>query len=169
MWQLPVGIGVGVLLGGQSPKKAAVLTGTTLVASAVIRSIGWRAAGSTAWFGVRAIGAMSIQGFVGAYVAGAVVGTSVSYALFGKEGAEDAFELYTGQVKVFSVAPDSYLGTIAQAPGRVRASIEANRAVEGNAAGLPTGQNIHGSHRTREEAWRAFGTHAGDEGTISHW
>jgi len=142
MWQIPVGIGVGILFSGQSPKRALLATGLTFVGSAVIRSIGWRAAGSAAWFGVRAVGAMTIQGFAGAVVGGALVGTAVSYALFGKKGAEDAIKLYTGQVPILSVAPDSYLGTIAQAPGRVAASIQANRAVENNAAGLPTGTNI---------------------------
>ena len=152
MWQIPVGIGVGVWYSDQSLRRAVTATGITLAASAVIRSIGWRAAGSAAWFGVRAVGAMTIQGFAGAVVGGALVGTAVSYALFGKKGAEDAIKLYTGQVPILSVAPDSYLGTIAQAPGRVAASIAANRAVANNAAGLPTGQSIHGSHLTRTAA-----------------
>ena len=139
MWHLPVGVGVGILYSGQSPKKAVTATGITLAASAAIRAIGWRATGSAAWYGIRAGGAMSIQGFTGAVVGGALVGTAISWALFGKEGAMDAVKLYTGQVKVFSLAPDSYVGTIAQAPGNIAESIAANRAVEGNAAGLPTG------------------------------
>ena len=106
MWQIPVGVGVGVLYSGQSPKKALTATGLTLAGTALIRAVGWKAAGQTAWFAIRAVGAMSIQGFTGAVVGGAIVGTGVSYALFGKEGAKDAVKLYTGQVNIF----DSYYG-----------------------------------------------------------
>ena len=134
MWQIPVGIGIGVLYSGQSPTRAATATGLTLAGTAIVRAIGWRAAGSAAWFGIRSIGAMTIQGFAGAVVGGAIVGTGVSYALFGKEGAKDAVKLYTGQVSA-----QEYVGTIAQAPSNIAESIAMNRAVEGNAAGLPVG------------------------------
>lgn len=148
MWGIPVGIGIGVLYSGQSPQRAATATGLTLAGTAIVRAIGWRTAGSAAWFGIRAVGAMTIQGFTGAVIGGAIVGTGVSYALFGKEGAKDAVKLYTGQVNIFdsyygvpypSLDDDSYLGTIAQAPSNIAESIAMNRAVEGNAAGLPVG------------------------------
>jgi len=137
MWQIPVGIGVGVLYSGQSPQRAATATGLTLAGAAIVRAFGWRTAGSAAWFAVRAVGAMTLQGFTGAVIGGAIVGTGVSYALFGKEGAKDALDLYTGQV-----SPTEYVETLAKAPGRIAESIELNRAVEGNVAGLPTGWQV---------------------------
>lgn len=134
MWiAFPVGVGVGVIAGGRTPTEAVALTGLTAGITFAISRGGLQ----SAWFAVRAVAGMSIQGFAGAYVGGALVGTGVSYLLFGKEGAKAAAELYTGQV-----TPSEYLGTIAKAPGRVAASIAANRAVEGNAAGLPAGTNI---------------------------
>lgn len=137
MWQIPVGIGVGVLYSGQSPTRAGTATGLTLAGSAIVRAVGWRKAASAAWFGVRAIGAMSIQGFLGAVAGGAIVGTGVSYALFGKKGAKDAVKFYTGQV-----SPKEVIDAIAKAPERVVATIQANRAVANNAAGLPVGMPI---------------------------
>ena len=139
MWiAFPVGVGVGVIAGGRTPTEAVALTGLTAGITFAIARGGLQ----SAWFAVRAVAGMSIQGLGAAYVGGALVGTGVSYLLFGSEGAKDAAKLYTGQVKVFSVAPDSYLGTIGQAPGRIAASIAANRAVANNAAGLPSGTNI---------------------------
>ena len=135
MWQIPVGIGVGILYSGQSPQRALIATGLTLAGSAVIRSIGWRAAGSSAWFGVRAIGAMTIQGFAGAVVGGALVGTGVSYALFGKEGAKAAVDFYTDP---FDLEKAKTIGSI---PSNLAAITQGNRAAENNAAGLPSGTN----------------------------
>jgi len=136
MWQIPVGIGVGVWYSGQSPKRAMLATGLTLTGSAIIRSIGWRAAGSAAWFGIRAVGAMSIQGFAGAVVGGALVGTAVSYALFGEEGAKAAVDFYTDPFDLDKAK------TIADIPANLVAITQSNRAVENNAAGLPTGTNV---------------------------
>jgi hypothetical protein len=139
MWiAFPVGVGVGVIAGGRTPTEAVALTGLTAGITFAISRGGLTAT----WAAIQAVGGMSLFGFGGAVLGGAIVGTSLSYLLFGKEGAKAAARLYTGQVKVFSVAPDSYLGTIAQAPGRVAASIAANRAVANNAAGLPTGTNL---------------------------
>jgi len=136
MWQIPVGIGVGILYSGQSPTRALTATGLTLAGSAVIRSIGWRAAGSAAWFGVRAVGAMTIQGFAGAVVAGALVGTGVSYALFGKEGAKAAVDFYTDPFDLDKAK------TIAAIPSNLAAITQGNRAVANNAAGIPAGTNV---------------------------
>jgi len=150
MWQIPVGIGVGILYSGQSPTRALVATGLTLAGAAAIRSIGWRAAGSAAWFGVRAVGAMTIQGFAGALIGGAVVGTSVSYALFGKEGAKAAIDFYTDP---FDLDKGK---TIAAIPSNLAAITQGNRAVMNNAAGLPAGTNVATLARDQErEAFMA--------------
>lgn len=162
MWQLPVGIGVGVLLGGQSPQKAALLSGTTLIASAAIRAIGWRATATYGWAGLRAVGAMSMQGFAGAVIGGAIVGTVVSYGLFGKEGAKDAVDFYTNPLDLEKGK------TILSIPSNLAAITQGNRAVANNAAGLPTGENIYGSDATRQEAWRNTGSMVGNE-NISYW
>ena len=136
MWQIPVGIGVGILYSGQSPTRALTAAGLTLAGSAVIRSIGWRAVGSAAWFGVKAVGAMTIQGFTGAVVGGAIVGTAVSYALFGEEGAKAAVDFYTDPFDLDKAK------TIAAIPSNLAAIVQGNRAVEYNAAGLPEGTQI---------------------------
>ena len=162
MWQIPVGIGVGVLYSDQSIKRAATATGLTLIASAGIRAFGWRAAASYGWFALRAVGGMTLQGFAGAVVGGAIVGTAVSYALFGKEGAKDAVDFYTNP---FDLEKGK---TILSIPSNLAAITQGNRAVANNAAGLPTGQNIYGSDATRQEAWRNTGSMAGNE-NISYW
>lgn len=43
------------------------------------------------------------------YLIGATVGTAISYALYGDEGAADAIELYTGQVSA-----SDYVNTVVQ-------------------------------------------------------
>lgn len=143
MWQIPVGIGVGILYSGQSPRRAVTATGITLVASAIIRSIGWRTAGTVAWRGsgllVGGLGrlAMVPSGYLaGAVVAGAVVGTGVSYALFGEEGAKAAVDFYTDPFDLEKAQ------TILAIPSNLAAITQGNRAVENNAAGLPAGTNI---------------------------
>lgn len=158
MWQVPVGIGVGIFYSGQSPQRALAATGLTLAASAMIRAIGWRTAGSAAWFGVRALGAMTIQGFAGAVVGGALVGTGVSYLLFGEEGAKDALDFYTNPFDLDKAK------TIAAIPSNLAAITQSNRAVENNAGGIPTGTNVAGkqtgqgmepdySHPNWESGW----------------
>ena len=137
MWQIPIGVGVGVLYSGQPLKRALIATGLTLAGSALVRAIGWRAAGSTAWFGIQAIGAMSIQSAAAGIIGGAVVGTGVSYALFGKEGAKAAVDFYTDPFD------SSKAKTIAAIPSNLAATIQANRAVMNNAAGLPTGTSVN--------------------------
>jgi len=83
--------------------------------------------------------AMSLTGWniatgVGLGIAG---GVGTSRLLFGKEGQADAIDFYTGKVS----AP-LYIDTLKKAPGRIAASIQANRAVANNAAGLPVGTNM---------------------------
>lgn len=145
MWQIPVGIGVGVLYSDQSIKRAATATGLTLIASAGIRAFGWRAAASYGWFALRAVGGMTLQGFAGAVVGGAIVGTAVSYALFGKEGAKDAVDFYTNPFDLEKAK------TILSIPSNLAAITRGNRAVPNNAAGLPTGTNV--AAKQREPAW----------------
>lgn len=143
MWQIPVGIGVGILYSGQSPRRAITATGITLGASAIIRAIGWRTAGKVAWRGIILTGsglgrlAMVPSGYlVGAVIAGAIVGTGVSYALFGKEGAKAAADFYTDPF-------DYEKGkTIAAIPSNLAAITQRNRAVANNAAGVATGTNV---------------------------
>lgn len=143
MWHIPVGIGVGILYSSQSPRRAITATGITLVASAIIRSIGWRTAGTVAWRGgallVSGLGRLALvpSGYLaGAVVAGALVGTAVSYALFGEEGAKAAVDFYTDPFDVEKAK------TIAAIPSNLKAITASNRAVENNAAGLPTGTNV---------------------------
>ena len=146
MWiQLASGIAVGALF-GRTPTQSAIITGATIGTSTVIRRLGVMRVAQAGWFGIRALGAMTIQGFAAAVVGGALVGTGVSYLLFGKEGAKAAVDFYTDP---FDVEKGK---TILKAPGRVAARIQANRAVANNAAGLPTGQSIYGSHLTRTAA-----------------
>ena len=164
MWQIPVGIGVGILYSSQSPRRAVTATGITLAASAILRAISWRAAGSAAWFGIRAVGAMTIQGFAGAVVGGAIVGTGVSYALFGKEGAKAAVDFYTDPFDVEKAK------TIVAIPSNLNAIIKGNRAVENNAAGLPTGTQVQGWTYTApgHEQFHSTGSMVGNE-NIQYW
>jgi hypothetical protein len=143
MWHIPVGIGVGILYSSQSPKRAVTATGLTLVASAIIRSIGWRTAGTVAWRGagllVSGVGRLALvpSGYLaGAVVGGAIVGTGVSYALFGEEGAKAAVDFYTDP---FDLEKGK---TIASIPSNLAAITQGNRAVANNAAGLPTGTQV---------------------------
>ena len=152
MWQIPVGIGVGILYSGQSPKKAITATGITLGASAIVRAIGWRTAGTVGWRGIILTGsalgrlAMVPSGYLaGAVVAGALVGTGVSYALFGKEGAKAAVDFYTDPFDLDKAK------TIAAIPSNLYAITQGNRAVANNAASMPTGMNVtYGDHAQRQ-------------------
>ena len=132
MWQLPVGIGVGIWYSGQSPRRAITATGLTLAGAAVIRSIGWR----TAAAGAYTLGMTPALYIVGAVTGGALVGTGASYALFGKEGAKAAVDFYTDPFDLDKAK------TIADIPSNIAAITQANRAVVNNAAGLPTGTNV---------------------------
>jgi hypothetical protein len=89
---------------------------------------------------------------------GVAGGVGTSRLLFGKEGQDVAIDFYTGKVS----AP-LYIDTLKKVPARIAAITAGNRAVANNAAGLPTGQNIYGSHATREETWRTTGSMVGNE------
>jgi len=84
---------------------------------------------------------------VGLGVAG---GIGASQLLFGDEGRKDAIDLYTGKVSAAL-----YVDTVLKVPGRLQAITQGNRAVENNAAGLPTGTNVSTSYTApgSEEFW----------------
>jgi hypothetical protein len=69
---------------------------------------------------------------------GVAGGVGTSRLLFGKEGQEDAIDFYSGKVSV-----PLYIDTLKKAPERIAASIASSRAVENNAAGVMTGQNMN--------------------------
>jgi len=155
-----IGFGVGYALGrmGIGPVTAG------LVGMGI--SIGWTVVGPRAAVGATVSVAQALYYAPAGPMAAAVVvpvlaGAGASYVIAGKEGSDDYKEFMTEPLKM---------------PGRVIESLvliqehtHTNRAVAGNAAGLPTGQNIYGSHRTREEQWRSSGSYAGDEGTVAWW
>lgn len=169
MWQIPVGIGVGILYSGQSPRRAVTATGITLAASAVIRSIGWRAVGGATLSAGRGIWAVSTirppapgPTAVG-YLLGAVVGTGVSYALFGEAGAKAAVDFYTDPFDLDKAK------TIAAIPSNLAAITQGNRAVENNAAGLPTGTNVSSSYTAPgHEEFHSTGSMVGNE-NLAFW
>jgi hypothetical protein len=155
-----IGFGVGYALGrmGIGPATAGIV-GTGI-------SIGWSVVGPRAVVGATVSAAKALYVTPAGPMAAAVVvpvavGAAASYAIAGKEGIDDYKEFITEPLKM---------------PGRVIESLvliqehtNTNRAVADNAAGLPAGQNIYGSHRTREEQWRSTGSYAGDEGTVAWW
>lgn len=136
MWYaFPIGVGVGVLLEGQSVKRSITLG---VVSSGVAFAIS-RGALPSLWFATQAVGGITLGQAAGAYVGGALVGTAISGLLFGEEGARDAIEFYGNPVS----APKKLASSLSKAPGRIAASIASSRAVENNAAGLPTGWNAN--------------------------
>ena len=72
-------------------------------------------------------------------------GIATSRLLFGEKGQADAIDFYTGKVS----AP-LYIDTLKKAPARIAASIAENRAVENNAAGLPTGTQAESNYPTQD-------------------
>ena len=139
MW---VTLAAGVLVGstvGRTPFESATLTGATIGTAALIRRLTWAGVTRTA-VGV-ASGAhrfLCLTGYQlgGAVIGGAIVGTGVSYALFGKEGAMDAIDFYSNPLDVKKGK------TILAAPANLAAIMKANIAVENNAAGLPAGTRV---------------------------
>ena len=135
MWYaFPIGVGVGVLLEGQSVKRSLTLA---LISSGLSYAISRGGIGS-AWFALQAVGNITLSQAAGAYVGGAVVGTGVSYLLFGEKGAKDAIEFYSNPI----TAPVKLTRELSQVPSRLAAITQGNRAVANNAAGLPTGTNV---------------------------
>jgi hypothetical protein len=142
MWLVPIGFGVGVLFGkatGKTWVSAAVYAGavtwtTSQVYGLAIGRVG--ALGRLAFAG-QAVWGMSVGALVGGVALGIAGGIGTSQLLFGDEGRKDAIDFYTGKVSA-----GLYLDTLKKAPERIAASVAANRAVENNAAGLPTGTTV---------------------------
>jgi outer membrane lipoprotein SlyB len=137
-----VGYGTGKVAGAEAGAIAGVVSGIISRKATVggaFRAVGM--IGRGLWT-VSKIRPPAPGPFAVGYVAGAIVGTGVSYALFGEEGAQDAIDLYTGQVPVFSISEGSLLETISDIPGYIQARNESNRAVPGNAAGIPGGTEL---------------------------
>ena len=142
MWLMPIGFGVGTLFGRA--------TGKTWISSAAY-------AGAVTWttnqvYGLAigragALGRLATAGqvvltmTVGQLLAGVALGVAggigTSQLLFGDEGRKDAIDFYRGRVSL-----GEQIETYSKVPSRVKAIVAANRAVENNAAGLPTGMPI---------------------------
>jgi hypothetical protein len=135
-WFVPLAVGFALSkAGGKTDAAALGYSGTGVWTVSKVRA---GAIGSL-WAATVAVGNITASNLLGAYVAGAAVGTGVSYALFGKEGAKDALDFYApGGADVTDLVTDLY-----KAPGRIAAITEGNRAVANNAAGMITGQSIH--------------------------
>jgi len=139
MWlQIGSGVAVGALV-GRSPTQSAIITGATIGTAAAVRRLGIARIASAGWFGVRAIGAMTIQGFVAGVVGGALVGTAVSYVMFGKEGAKAAVDFYTDPFDIEKAKK------VRDIPKNIQAQSAINRAVENNALNIRTGTPIDSS------------------------
>ena len=144
MWLVPIGFAVGVGFGkatGKTWTSAAIYAGAVTWTTSQVYGLAIGRAGALGRlaFAGQAVWGMTVGGLVGAVALGIAGGIGTSRLLFGKEGQKDAIDFYTGKVS----AP-LYIDTLKKAPGRIEASIAANRAVENNAAGLPTGTNIAG-------------------------
>ena len=128
---------------------------TWLSAMGTATAIGWTATQirNGAFMRLAAAGntlmSMTLWQFTAGVALGVAGGIGTSRLLFGKEGQVDAIDFYTGKVS----AP-LYIDTLKKAPGRIAASVQANRAVENNAAGLPTGASAtYGDHAQRAAEW----------------
>ena len=90
----------------------------------------------------------------GGAAAGVIVGTGVSYAMFGKDGAEAAIEFYT--------EPSQWanrLAEIGDIPELLREQNAAWQAVPGNAAGLPAGTQIDPTTGRPTTTWESQNPH----------
>jgi len=90
---------------------------------------------------------------VGLGVAG---GIGTSRLLFGKEGQDLAIDFYTGKWSIPELAE-----TLQSTPSTIAARIQANRAVENNAAGLPTGTSVNTYTAPGSEEFWGSGSMAG--------
>jgi hypothetical protein len=148
-----IGFGVGYVLGrlGIGPVPA------SLIGMGV--SIGWTVVGPRTLFSSSVVAAKALWvtpvGPMAAAVAVPVaIGAGASYVIAGKEGIEDYKEFLTEPLRM---------------PGRVVESLvllqehtNTNRAVAGNAAGLPTGTQV-GSTYTASGSQDWFGDMSGNQ------
>lgn len=154
MYLIPFAVGVGFgKLTGKTWGAAALYSGAVVWTAAQIRRGAFLRIGSMAH---RVLSLTGYQVLAGVAL-GVGVGTVTSQLLFGDAGRKAAIDFYTDP---FDIEKGK---TIVSIPKNLAAITAGNRAVANNAAGLPTGENIHGSHRTREEAWRTTGSMVGNE------
>jgi len=130
-----------------------------------VKGVGSAGAAGRLAFAGQALWGMSFGNVVTAVGLGVVGGIGVSQLLFGDEGRKDAIDLYTGKVSAAL-----YVDTVLKVPGRLQAITQGNRAVENNAAGLPTGTNVSTSYTApgSEEFWGS-GSMAGAGDTGRDW
>lgn len=133
-YAFPIGIGVGIWLEGQSVKRSFTLAAVGSGITFIINRGGLR----LAWGAGTAVAFTPLVYIAGAYVGGSLIGTGISYALFGKEGARDAITFYGNPV----TAPGKLAEALVAAPAKIQAITLANRAVENNAAGVRAGQQV---------------------------
>jgi len=125
------GMGIGLALGNRTTRKYA---GSALLRSAVglfrlgnmIRfgaplAYGGRA---TTAFTTSAKGGIGGSSLLAGYVAGSIVGTAISYAIWGKSGAQSAIDFYTWEVGI--VEPGK---TVGWAIGKTAADVSTKQGV----------------------------------------
>jgi hypothetical protein len=134
MWVAPFVVGVGFSkLRGQTWTSSMIYSGAVTWTVVQVRK---GALMRVASMGHRLM-SLSAYNILAGVAIGMVGGVGVSQLLFGDEGRKDALDLYSGKVSVAS-----YAETLSKVPSRAAAINIGNRAVEGNAAGLPAGTNI---------------------------
>lgn len=141
MYLIPFAVGVGFQrLRGQTLTTSILGSGAVVWTSAQIRKGAFQ---RVAMMGHRVM-SLSAYHITAGIALGVVGGIATSQVLFGDEGRKDAIDFYTG-----GVSATDYASALAKAPQRIAESIAANRAVAGNAAGLPTGMPIDASGNPR--------------------
>ena len=138
MYFIPFIVGIGFQRARGQTWTSAIATSSAVVwTSAQIRK---GAIKRVALMGHR-VASMSMYNVAAGLALGAAGGIAVSQLLFGDEGRKDVIDLYTGKVTA-----REYVETIAKAPSRIIERTSLNRAVEGNAAGLPTGSPVNNTY-----------------------
>ena len=134
MYLIPFVVGVGFgRVRGQTLTTSILSSGAVVWTSAQIRQ---GALKRVAMMGHRVM-SLSAYNITAGIALGVAGGIATSQLLFGDEGRKDAIDFYTGGVSVAD-----YATALAKAPERIYQSIEANRAVANNAAGIPEGMPI---------------------------
>ena len=142
MYFIPFVVGVGFQkLRGQTWLSATATSTAIVWTSAQIRK-GAILRVATAANTVMSMTLWNVTAGVGLGILG---GIGVSTLLFGEEGKEDAIDFYTGKVST-----GKYVETVVKGIGSIPERTRMNRAVPGNALGLPTGTNPF-SHKIQQE------------------
>lgn len=133
MYLIPFTVGVGFgRLTGRTWGSSILYSGAVTWTAAQIKRGAFRRVAS---MGHRVLSLTGYQVLAGLAI-GVGVGTATSSLLFGKEGREAAIDFYTDPFDSEKVE------TILDIPKNLMAITALNRAVENNAAGLPTGTNV---------------------------